>query len=170
MRSGWRSGWRSATSTTARSTCDGLLEQAVAELATAVAELRQIAHGLRPSCLDDGLGRRWPRLTADPDPGRARHRADERARRRRDHGVLRGQRGVTNAVKHAGPRRIALRVAPLTGRSPSGSATTAAAAPRRGPARARRAVDRVAAAGGDAALDSPAGRGTVIEAVLPCAS
>ena len=33
----------------------GLLDQGVAELATAVAELRQIAHGLRPTSLDDGL-------------------------------------------------------------------------------------------------------------------
>ena len=34
---------------------DGLLDQSVAELGTAVAELRQIAHGLRPGSLDDGL-------------------------------------------------------------------------------------------------------------------
>ena len=33
----------------------GLLDQSVAELGTAVAELREIAHGLRPSRLDDGL-------------------------------------------------------------------------------------------------------------------
>jgi signal transduction histidine kinase len=35
---------------------NGLLDQSVAELGTAVAELRQIANGLRPSSLDDGLG------------------------------------------------------------------------------------------------------------------
>src|SRR6266545_893311 len=34
---------------------DGLLDQAVAELGTAVSELRQLANGIRPSCLDDGL-------------------------------------------------------------------------------------------------------------------
>ncbi len=34
---------------------NGLLDQGVAELATAIAELRQIAHGLRPTSLDDGL-------------------------------------------------------------------------------------------------------------------
>ena len=34
---------------------DELLDESVAELGTAVAELRQIAHGLRPSSLDDGL-------------------------------------------------------------------------------------------------------------------
>ena len=36
-------------------TTSDLIDQAVAELGTAVAELRQIAHGLRPSSLDDGL-------------------------------------------------------------------------------------------------------------------
>ena len=34
---------------------NALLDGSVAEIATAVAELRQIAHGLRPSSLDDGL-------------------------------------------------------------------------------------------------------------------
>ena len=34
---------------------NGLLDESVAELGTAVAELREIAHGLRPSRLDDGL-------------------------------------------------------------------------------------------------------------------
>src|SRR3954447_381514 len=34
---------------------DGLIDAAVAELGTAVAELRGIAHGLRPTILDDGL-------------------------------------------------------------------------------------------------------------------
>jgi signal transduction histidine kinase len=37
------------------STVSGMLDAAVAEIGTAVAELRQIAHGLRPSSLDDGL-------------------------------------------------------------------------------------------------------------------
>ena len=32
-----------------------VLDEAVAELGTAVSELRQLAHGIRPSCLDDGL-------------------------------------------------------------------------------------------------------------------
>ena len=34
---------------------DQVLDGAVAEIGTAVVELRQIAHGLRPSSLDDGL-------------------------------------------------------------------------------------------------------------------
>ena len=37
------------------SEADGLLEQGVAELTTAVAELRRIAHGIRPGGLDEGL-------------------------------------------------------------------------------------------------------------------
>ena len=39
-----------------------VFDQAVDELATAVAELRRIAHGLRPSSLDDGLGPALRRL------------------------------------------------------------------------------------------------------------
>ena len=38
---------------------DELVDSRVEEIATAVAELRQIAHGLRPSSLDDGLARPW---------------------------------------------------------------------------------------------------------------
>ncbi|NWJ70094.1 two-component sensor histidine kinase [Pseudonocardia sp. ICBG1122] len=43
---------------------DDVLEAAVAELGTAVAELRRIAHGLRPSGLDDGLPAALRGLTA----------------------------------------------------------------------------------------------------------
>ena len=61
----------------ARTDVSGLLDQAVAELGTAVAELRQIAHGLRPSSLDDGLvnaltmmvGRVPVPVTLDVHPG-----------------------------------------------------------------------------------------------------
>ncbi|MEU6698238.1 histidine kinase [Pseudonocardia sp. NPDC046786] len=44
---------------------DGVLDAAVAEIGTAVAELRRIAHGLRPSGLDDGLPAALRGLTAN---------------------------------------------------------------------------------------------------------
>ena len=73
---------------------NGLLDQGVAELGTAVAELRQIAHGLRPSSLDDGLDPALRRLaTHRADRRRARRLPRAAARRRRHHRVLRGQRG-----------------------------------------------------------------------------
>jgi signal transduction histidine kinase len=46
-----------------------LIDDAVAELATAVDELRQIAQGLRPSSLDDGLGSALSTLTRRLVPG-----------------------------------------------------------------------------------------------------
>ncbi|MEJ8277610.1 sensor histidine kinase [Pseudonocardia spirodelae] len=46
------------------SALDAVLDEAVAELAAAVAELRRIAHGLRPSGLDDGLPAALRGLTA----------------------------------------------------------------------------------------------------------
>ena len=53
-------------------TTSDLIDQAVAELGTAVAELRQIAHGLRPSSLDDGLHAALRCAdTVRTDPGRA---------------------------------------------------------------------------------------------------
>ena len=71
---------------------DGLIDQTVAELSTAVAELREIAHGLRPSSLDDGLQAALVALTSTcrsqsccdvpPEP---------LPDRRRDDGVLRRQ-------------------------------------------------------------------------------
>ncbi len=148
---------------------DGLLDAAVAELGTALAELRAIAYGLRPGRLDDGLDaaladliRRVPvtvELEFDAD-----RLPDEIATT----AYYLVSEAIANVVKHAGADRIALRVsrtaecvsiritddgrggAVLSGRSPL--------------------ADRVAALGGTLTVESPAGRGTVIEAVLPCAS
>ena len=91
---------------------DGLLDQSVAELGTAVAELRQIAHGLRPSSLDDGLSaalsnlvRSLP-LTVDMDiddsplPDAVATTAYYVA-----------SEAITNAVKHAEATQIVLLVA-----------------------------------------------------------
>ncbi len=150
----------------------GLLDQSVAELGTAVAELREIAHGLRPSRLDDGLRAALVSLAerlavpvdleitsgALPDDvaATAYYVASE---------------ALTNAVKHAEADRIEVRVV----RSEAlvevriaddgrGGAVIAAGTGLAGLA------DRVAARGGSLSMSSPLGHGTVIEAVLPCAS
>ncbi|WP_344385670.1 histidine kinase [Asanoa iriomotensis] len=151
---------------------DGLLDESVASLGLAVAELRQLAHGLRPSSLDDGLGPALSSLASkapvpvaldvcpDPVPDDVATTAFYVA-----------SEALTNAIKHAAPGAIGLRVARLDDRltvrvsddGPGGAVV------RRGAGRAGLA-DRVAAAGGLLSLTSPAGRGTVVEAVLPCAS
>jgi signal transduction histidine kinase len=146
-----------------------LLDQSVAELGTAVAELRQIAHGLRPSSLDDGLPAaisnlvRSVPLTVDMDI---------------DAGTLPDAVATTayfvvsealaNAIKHAGASRISLRV----GRCPQGLEVEISDD---GCGGARLGVrsgmaDRVAALGGSLEVDSPLGQGTIVRAELPCAS
>ena len=146
----------------------GLLDESVAELGTAVAELRQIAHGLRPTSLDDGLQAAVGRLVqsvpitvemefdGEPMPDDVATTA---------YFVI--SEAVTNAVKHANASGIGLRISRADGKvvvqvrdDGKGGAVL----------HERSALaDRVAALGGSLAVDSPAGRGTLVEATLPCA-
>jgi signal transduction histidine kinase len=155
---------------------NGLLDQAVAELGTAVAELRQIAHGLRPSSLDDGLENALTMLASRvPTPISLDLCPELRT------GVLPdvvsttayyvASEAVANAVKHAGAAAIGLRVARDADRltvqvrdeGPGGAALRPGAG-------LAGLADRVAAAGGGLRLSSPLGSGTLVEAVLPCGS
>jgi signal transduction histidine kinase len=148
---------------------DGLLDQSVAELGTAVAELRQIAYGLRPSRLDDGLDAALAALVQTvpvvvdvdvcPDP-----LPDDVATT----AYYVASEAVTNAVKHAEAGHIGLRVA----RS-NGQVVVQVSDDGRGGASLSTGsglADRVAAMGGTLRVDSPVGWGTVVEAVLPCES
>ncbi|WP_189892742.1 sensor histidine kinase [Streptomyces xantholiticus] len=151
---------------------DGVLDQAVAELGTAVAELRELAHGLRPSSLDDGLGPALEALTL-----RGPVRLDWRLN---GHSLpddvattayFVASEAVTNAVKHAEATSIGIvvdeederlivtvrddgrgGVDPVKGSGLSGL------------------LDRVAALGGRLQVTSTPGGGTTVEAVLPCVS
>jgi signal transduction histidine kinase len=154
----------------------GLLDAAVAELGTAVAELRQIAHGLRPSSLDDGLvnaltmlaGRVPVPITLDVPPS-LRHAGLPDVVATTAYYVA--SEAVVNAVRHAAPSAIALRLsrddAALTVRVHDDGPGGAVLRPGTG---LSGLADRVAAAGGGLRLSSPPGNGTVVEAVLPCAS
>ena len=148
---------------------DGLLDQSVAELGTAVAELRQIAHGLRPGSLDDGLQAALTRLVVsvpvavemDVHPGPLPDDVATTA-----YFVV--SEAVANAVKHAAARRIVLCVERQDGHvvvrvsdDGCGGATIGSSSG---------LADRVAALGGSLRVASPHGRGTTVEAALPCAS
>jgi signal transduction histidine kinase len=148
---------------------NGLLDQGVAELGTALAELRRIAYGLRPGRLDDGLDAaltelvRTVPITVDLDICADRLPDDVATTA---YYVV--SEAITNAVKHATADRIALRVARSDGRllvsvsdDGCGGATLST---RSG------ITDRVAALGGTLRVHSPLGSGTTVEAVLPCAS
>jgi len=151
---------------------NGLLDQSVAELATAIAELRAIAHGLRPTSLDDGLHAALSALTGKlPIPVHLDVLPDPLDDDVATTAYFVAAEAITNAAKYANATAIDVRVAASTScvevrvrddgiggavaRTGSGLAGLA---------------DRVAAIGGSLMMSSPAGSGTTIEAVLPCGS
>src|SRR5690606_29480059 len=89
-----------------------VLDSAVAELGTATAELRRLAHGIRPSALDDGLAAAVASL-ARTAPLRVLLELDESpvpepAATTAYYVVA---ESLANAVKHAGADHIAVRLA-----------------------------------------------------------
>ena len=135
----------------------------------AVAELRQLAHGIRPSSLDDGLPAAVARLVRGV-PLSVELKVDD--------GALPDDVATTayfviseslaNAVKHAEASRIGLEVARQNGhdvvRVTDDGRGGASLSGESGLA------DRVAALGGSLRVASAPGRGTVVEAELPCVS
>jgi signal transduction histidine kinase len=150
----------------------GVLDAAVAEIGTAVGELRHLAHGIRPSCLDDGLVPALSSLvTSTPIPVTLQVTASQLDPDLETTAYYVAAEAITNAVKHADPQHITLRVEASDGElhvriTDDG---VGQAALREGSGLAGLA-DRVGAHGGRLAIHSPRGLGTVIEAVLPCAS
>lgn len=146
-----------------------LLDQSVAELATAVAELRQIAHGLRPSSLDDGLPTALARLVRalpvevemDVHDGPLPDDVATTA-----YYVV--SEAVANAIKHARASRIVLQVSRNGARVTVRISDDGRGGAQLGQGSAM--VDRVQALGGSLRVASPAGTGTTVEADLPCAS
>ena len=170
--SGWRCGWPNAVSDAA-SDVSAVFDEAVAELGTAVSELRQLAHGIRPSCLDDGLVPALSQLVSTTHLPIVLHvTATDLDEDVETTAYYVAAEAITNAVKHADAATITLDVDVVDGQlhvrvvddgngrasCPSG---IGARRPRRPGRRARRAaVDR----------EPARGAGTIIEAVLPCAS
>jgi signal transduction histidine kinase len=150
----------------------GLIDEAVAEISTAVAELRKIAHGLRPSNLDDGLPAALANLTSkSPMPIDLDLDAGELPDAVCTTAYFVASEAVTNAVKYAAANRIALRVsqdeAAVHVEISDDGQGGASIRPGGGLAGL---VDRVHALGGVLHVVSPHGGGTLVEAVLPCAS
>lgn len=154
------------------STVDDLLETAVAELGTAVSELRELAHGIRPIGLDGGLAAALAGQVANsPIPvtmrvSSAAGLSDEVATA----AYFIVSEALANATKHSEGTRITVEVSrdgpglsvrvSDNGRGdadPTGSGLSGLA-------------DRVRAMGGNFRLSSPPSGGTLVEAVLPCAS
>lgn len=150
----------------------GALDEAVAQLGTAVSELRRVAHGIRPACLDDGL---LPALSdlvrSTPIPVRINVQAQGLPDDLETTAYYVAAEAITNAIKHSDARHIDLEVdargdllyvriaddgsGGAQARSGSGLAGLA---------------DRIGASGGSLQITSPPGSGTIVEAVLPCGS
>ncbi len=148
----------------------GTLDDAVDEVTTAVAELREIARGLRPGVLDSGglagalsdVARRSPvpialEITSEQLPAHLEATAFYLA-----------CESVTNAIKHAGARHIRIRVdrhgeqlRVEVADDGIGGARLCAGGGLAG------MTQRALAGGGVLHIDSPAGGGTRIEAKLP---
>ena len=151
---------------------NGVLERAVAELGTAIAELRQIAHGLRPASLDDGLHAALSGLTRTlPMPVHLDIATDGLPDDLATTAYYVACEALTNAAKHAGAERVAVRVSHASDvlRIRVEDDGQGGAVLREGSGLAG-LVDRVSALGGSMTMSSPRGSGTVIEAELPCAS
>lgn len=150
----------------------GVLDGAVAELGTVVSELRQLAHGIRPSCLDDGLERALASLVAStPLPVSVHVETGELDKDLETTAYYVASEAIANAIKHSDAGHITLDVDSSHGqlrvRVADDGAGGALPQPGSGLAGLR---DRVGAHGGRLSIESGAGRGTVIEAVMPCVS
>ena len=148
------------------------LDDAVDGVADAVRDLREIARGLRPGMLDDGLGpaladlaRRTPlEVAVDAPEGRLPPEIETAA-----YYVV--SEALANAVKHAGATRVS-----VTARRDDGRLVVRVEDDGRGGAVPEPAgglaglADRVAAHGGEMTLESRSHEGTRLEVVLPCGS
>lgn len=151
---------------------DALIDQATAVIGTSVAELRRIAHGLRPSALDQGLGVALAALSRSvPLPVTLEVEAEGIPDEVATTVYYLANESFANSVKHAGATKIRLQVTRRDGHvdvnvedDGRGGASVEDGS---GLAGLR---DRVSALGGSLAVESSPGLGTLIQATIPCTS
>jgi len=148
------------------------LDGAVAELQEAVAELRRISQGVRPSGLDDGLPAALRTLVrASPVPIELRVTTEQVQDAVATTAYYVAAEAVANALKHASSRHVVIEItreaAMLQVRVSDDGRGGARIVPGRG---LGGLADRVAANGGTLHVDSTPGAGTTVRALLPCAS
>jgi signal transduction histidine kinase len=150
---------------------DGVVDQAVAQLSTAVAELRTIAEGLRPPSLDAGLGPAIRSLAATvPIPVELAVCDDEVPPDIATTAYYVVSEGLANAIKHSGAGWLGVSLARRNGHLTVKIRDDGVGGACRAGSGLSGLADRVAATGGVLRVDSPAGGGTRLEAVLPCRS
>ena len=148
------------------------LDRVVDEIGAAIGDLRQIAAGVRPARLDDGLSAaladlaRTAPIPVDVDVPPERVQASVEAA-----AYFVACEALTNAVRYASASRVSMRAVRANG-TLLVSVTDdgiGGAVVRRGSGLAG-LQDRVAAHGGTLEVVSPRGRGTRVEVAIPCDS
>src|SRR5947207_54146 len=150
----------------------GELDATVAELGEAIKELRELARGVRPARLDDGLG---AALRALASRSALRITVEATEERFQDHletaAYFVASEALANAAKHAQASQVTVTAARRNGSllvcvrdDGVGGASPAEGSGLGG------MTDRVAALGGSLRVDSPPGQGTVVTVELPCES
>ena len=151
---------------------DKTLEQAVTELALAIGQLRELAHGLPPAQLDAGLDPALRELAVRAPLPVEVHTTPERFSVGLEAAAyFVACEGLTNAIKHANATGIVLSAQRSDGHliiqvtdDGVGGVVDKLGGGLRG------LHDRVAAHGGDLRVESAPDRGTVVTAELPCGS
>ena len=147
------------------------LDEAVAELREAVAELRRISQGVRPSGLDDGLPAALRTLVrASPVPVELRVTAEQVQDTVATTAYYVAAEAVANALKHADPRRVVIEITREAAMLKICVSDDGCGGARIMPGGGLGGLaDRVSAGGGTLRVDSTAGAGTTVKALLPCA-
>ena len=147
-------------------------DQIVAEVGETIGDLRQIAAGVRPARLDDGLGAALRDLArSSPVPVDVSVLEERVPASVEAAAYFVACEALTNAVKHAGASKVA-----LTAVRENGALHVSIADDGLGGAVVRRGSglaglqDRVAAHGGTLHVVSPKGGGTRVEVAIPCDS
>ncbi|CAN5286848.1 hypothetical protein BH20ACT16_BH20ACT16_04050 [soil metagenome] len=148
------------------------LEAAVAEVTRAIEELRELARGVRPACLDDGLAPALRELASrTPLPTEVAATTERFAEGVEAAAYFVASEALTHAVKHARAARLTVSAERGNGslrlRISDDGIGGAVAAERSGLAGIN---DRVVALGGTLSVTSPRGSGTEVVAELPCES
>jgi len=147
------------------------LDAVVDEVTRTIEELREMARGVHPACLDDGLGAALRDL-ASRSPLRTEIAATtERFPEQIEAAAyFVASEALTNSVKHARASHVTVSAERSNGslflRIADDGVGGAVAGERSGLAGI---IDRVAALGGSVSVSSPPGEGTAVVAELPCA-
>jgi signal transduction histidine kinase len=151
---------------------DATLDEAVTELARAIDELRELAHGLPPAQLDAGLDPALRELAVRaPLPVQVHTTTERFSVGLEATAYFVACEGLTNAIKHSGASAVVVSAQRSNGHlivqvtdDGVGGATDKFGAGLRG------LHDRVAAHGGSMSVENAPHRGTILTAEMPCGS